>query len=167
MQLRKEKDTDTRRIDEITKAAFAQHPHSSHTEHLIVDALRRSGALVISLVAEIDQRVVGHVAFSPVAISDGSREWYGLGPVSVLPEFQSQGIGSALIFEGLALLKDAGANGCVVLGEPAYYQRFGFRNDPGLALENVPQEFFMALPFTAKRAAGLVTYDEAFSISAG
>ena len=97
-------------------AAFADHPHSEQTEGYINDALRRAGALTLSLVAHEDGRQVGHAAFSPVTIGDGSADWYGLGPVAVLPGMQGRGVGAALIREGLARLRALGAAGCVVMG---------------------------------------------------
>src|SRR5688572_18830961 len=93
---------DVAAIASITREAFAADNNASPAEHLIVDALRRAGALFISLVAELDGRIVGHVAFSPVAISDGSTGWYGLGPVSVTSAMQRQGIGRMLIQRGIA-----------------------------------------------------------------
>jgi putative acetyltransferase len=147
MIIRNETDSDIEAIYEVTKAAFANHPYSHQTEQFIVNALRAAGALTVSLVAEVDGRVVGHVAFSPVTISDGSRDWYGLGPVSVLPECQNNGIGKSLIQEGLSLLKASGAKGCLLVGEPKYYERFGFTNIPRIILDDVPQEYFLALPF--------------------
>ena len=75
---------------------------SNHTEQFIIEALRSARALTVSLVAEVDGIVVGHIAFSPVTMSDGTSAWYGLGPVSVHPEYQRNGIGKALIQEGLA-----------------------------------------------------------------
>lgn len=164
MNIRQEQPSDIPKIGEVTKAAFSHHPYSSHTEHLIVDALRRANVLTLSLIAEMDGQLVGHVAFSPVTISDGSKGWYSLGPVSVAPGLQKQGIGKALITRGLALVREAGANGCVLLGEPGYYERFGFKNNPDLTLENVPQEYFLAFPFIANSAQGVVTYHEAFSV---
>ena len=116
--------------------------------------------------AELDGNVVGHVAFSPVTISDGSTDWHGLGPVSVLPKHQRQGIGSALIREGLSLLKARGGKGCALVGEPAYYQRFGFRNLPALTLEGVPQQYFLALPFDEQTPKGVVVFHSAFSAHA-
>ena len=104
--------------------------------------MRAANALTISLVAEIDGRVVGHIAFSPVTISDDSKGWYGLGPVSVLPEYQKQGIGKILINKGLSMLKESDGQGCVLVGDPAYYKRFGFRNIPNLVYEGIPQEVF-------------------------
>ncbi|MBU2470362.1 MAG: N-acetyltransferase, partial [Proteobacteria bacterium] len=103
-----------------------------------------------------------HVAFSPVSISDGSPDWYGLGPVSVLPELHSQGIGSALIREGLARLEKTGAQGCALVGDPAYYPRFGFKNHPELVHEGVPPEVFMVLPFGDAMPKGQVEFHQGF-----
>ena len=100
-------------------------------------ALRDSNALSISLVAEIDKKVVGNIAFSPVTISDVSPGWYGLGPVSVLPELHKQGIGKSLMREGLSMLKSMGAKGCVLVGDPGYYERFGFRSIQDLVIDGV------------------------------
>ena len=105
-------------IFDVTKLAFETHPFSSKTEQFIINQLRKNNVLTISLVAEIDQVVIGHIAFSPVVISSSAKGWYGLGPVSVHPDHQRAGIGSKLIIEGLHLLKSKNANGCVVLGEP-------------------------------------------------
>ena len=99
----------------------------------------------MSLVAESGGQVIGHIGFSPVVLSDGTPAWYGLGPVSVLPPFQRQGVGRALIQEGLARLKALGAQGCCLVGHPGYYQQFGFRNTQELVLEGVPPEVFFAL----------------------
>jgi putative acetyltransferase len=161
--IRSEIDSDIQAIAEVTKTAFATLAISQHTEQFIINALRAAGALTVSLVAEIDGDVVGHVAFSPVTISDGNPHWYGLGPVSVLPQHQRQGIGTALIREGLSLLRARGAQGCVLVGPPAYYQRFGFRNLPVLTLEGVPQQYFLALPFEKETPRGVVVFHSAFS----
>ena len=112
-------------ITGVTVAAFKTLEISNHTEQFIIEALRASKALTVSLVAEMDGRVTGHIAFSPVAISDGTPDWYGLGPVSVLPEHQRQGIGKALIKEGLTRLKDINAQGCCLVGHPDYYRKSG------------------------------------------
>jgi putative acetyltransferase len=147
MIIRKEKRSDIEAITQVTISAFQTLPISNHTEQFIIKALRTAGALTLSLVAEIDEQVVGHIAFSPVTISDGTKDWYGLGPVSVLPEYHKQGIGKALINEGLSLLKQLGGQGCALVGDPNYYKRFGFKNFPELVHEGVPQEVFLALPF--------------------
>ena len=102
--IRSETDADIDAITQVTVAAFETLEISNQTEQFVVEALRAAQALTISLVAQVNGRVVGHIAFSPVTLSDGTRNWYGLGPVSVLPEYQRQGIGKALIREGLARL---------------------------------------------------------------
>lgn len=143
-------------------AAFRALAISRHTEHFIISALRAAQALTVSLVAEMGGRVVGHIAFSPVTISDGSPDWYGLGPVAVLPEFQRHGIGTALIEAGLSRLRGLKAQGCCLVGHPAYYQRFGFQNIPGLVLEGVPQEVFFAISFDGRFPQGVVDFHEGF-----
>ena len=160
--IRYEVAADVSAIDAVTISAFLSAPHTSHTEQFIVDGLRRAGQLVISLVAEVDGKVVGHVAVSPVTISDGAVDWYGLGPISVVPECQRRGIGSRLMREALRALRERGAAGCVVLGEPEYYGRFGFRADPDLSLPGVPPEYFQMIAFGTNRPRGVVTYHSAF-----
>jgi len=160
--IRSETEADVDAIRDVTVAAFKTLEISGHTEHFIIEALRSAQALTVSLVAEIDGRVVGHIAFSPVTISDGSRNWYGLGPVSVLPNYQRQGIGKALIEEGLSRLKSLNAQGVCLVGHPDYYRKFGFRNVQGLVFEGVPQEFFFALSFDGHIPQGTVTFHEAF-----
>ena len=162
MIIRKEKRSDIEAITQVTIAAFKTLQISNQTEQFIIKALRNANALTISLVAEVDGRVVGHIAFSPVTISDGSPNWHGLGPVSMLPEYQKQGIGESLVNKGLSLLKAMGGRGCSLVGDPAYYQRFGFRNIPDLVHEGIPQEVFLALPFTEKVPQGMVIFHEAF-----
>lgn len=163
MIIRKESASDIEAISEVTMAAFQNLPISNHTEQFIIHALRDAHTLALSLVAEVGGQVVGHIAFSPVTISDGSLNWYGLGPISVLPEHQKQGIGKALIYEGISLLKVNGGKGCCLVGDPGYYNRFGFQNIPGLMYEGIPQEFFLALPFGRNIPQGIVAFDPGFS----
>jgi len=160
--IRDETEADVSAITEVTIAAFKTLEISQHTEQFIIEALRAAKALAVSLVAEVDGRVVGHIAFSPVTVSDGSRNWYGLGPVSVLPDYQRQGIGKDLISAGLSRLKDLDAKGCCLVGHPGYYTRFGFKNVPGLVHEGVPQEVFFALAFAGHAPQGSVTFHEGF-----
>ena len=160
--IRDEAGNDAKVIAEVTVAAFDSLEISNHTEQFIVEALRSAGALTVSLVAEVDGRVVGHIAFSPVTISDGSNNWYGLGPVSVLPLYQRMGIGKALIREGLSRLKELGAKGCCLVGHPQYYRKFGFENVTGLVVEGVPEEVFFALSFDGRFPQGNVTFHEGF-----
>ena len=105
MLIRNEIEEDIEAISEVTIAAFQNLQISNKTEQFIIHALRKAGVLSISLVAEIEKQALGHIAFSPVTISDGSKNWYGLGPISVMPEYQKQGIGKTLVNEGLSLLK--------------------------------------------------------------
>lgn len=91
--IRDETVADVKAIAGITVAAFRTLEINNHTEQFIIEALRAAKALTVSLVAETDGRVVGHIAFSPVAISGGTRDWYGLGPISVMPEYQRRGMG--------------------------------------------------------------------------
>ncbi|WP_047249053.1 GNAT family N-acetyltransferase [Chromobacterium subtsugae] len=161
--IRKEQAADIGAIYVLTEAAFRGEAHSSHTEQFIVDALRRRGQLTVSLVADDGGEIVGHVAVSPVAVSSGAAGWHGLGPISVSPARQKRGIGGQLMREALRVLREQGAQGCVVLGDPAYYGRFGFRQQPGLVLPGIPAEYFQALAFGAETPLGEATYDQAFN----
>jgi putative acetyltransferase len=162
MIIRNETAADIEAITEITIAAFKTLPISNHTEQYIIKELRAANVLTVSLVADVDGKVVGHVAFSPVTISDNTTGWYGLGPVSVSPEYQKQGIGKALINKGLSLLKESGAGGCALVGDPDYYKRFGFRNYPELVHEGIPQDVFVALPFTGNVPHGIMEFHKGF-----
>ncbi|MBR1207909.1 MULTISPECIES: GNAT family N-acetyltransferase [unclassified Bradyrhizobium] len=165
MQIRDERDEDAA-ISHITTAAFATAPHSSGTEARIVEALRQAGALTVSLVATSDHgRIVGHVAFSPAQIGSTPGRWYGLGPVSVAPDLQRQSIGGALIREGLARLAALNADGCVLLGDPAYYSRFGFVSDPALTYGGKPSPYFQWLVLKGEPTKGDVRYDAAFDVT--
>jgi putative acetyltransferase len=163
INIRLEKSSDVQNIHKVTVAAFLDAPHTDHTEQFIVKALRDSDALTISLVAEDSAQIFGHVALSPVTISDGSNDWYGLGPISVIPNEQGKGVGSKLMNAALAELKNIKANGCVLLGDPNYYHRFGFEPIDGLVLPDVPPEYFQALLLKGTHPKGTVTYHESFS----
>jgi len=161
--IRNETENDIDAIAEVTIEAFKTLKITNQTEQLIIEALRKADALTLSLVADLHGRVIGHIAFSPVTISDGTPDWYGLGPVSVLPEYQRKGIGKALIKEGLAQLKEINARGCCLVGHPDYYRKFGFDNVQGLQIEGVPQEVFFALSFDGHIPQGTVTFHEGFN----
>jgi len=165
--IRAEQASDIEAITQVTYAAFLGKFSDHPTEHLIVNGLREAGVLTLSLVAEVEEEIVGHVAFSPVTINEKFVDWYGLGPISVTPELQKQGIGSKLISDGLARLRDLGAKGCVLEGSPAYYSRFGFKPRAGLTYHVAPApEYFMALPFYKEIPTGNVEYHPAFYIGA-
>jgi putative acetyltransferase len=164
MEIRPETPTDHDAITSILIEAFGDHPYSHQTEHLIVIELRRAGALTISLVAEMDGQVVGHIAFSPVTINGAQCLWYALGPVAVARRLWRRGIGRQLIEAGLEGLRGMGAHGCVLVGDPAFYTCFGFQPDPALTMEGVPPQYFMALAFDEQRARGRVEHHPAFAV---
>lgn len=165
MIIRPETPKDFDAIRTINTEAFADHPFSQHTEHLIVNALRDAGALTISLVAQDDGLVVGHIAFSPAMIDGEDLNWFTLGPIAVSPARQRQGIGSRLIEAGIEALRQRGANGCLLVGDPAYYLRFGFRHSLSLTVEHVPPEYFMCLPLAGEIPHGAVTHHAAFYVT--
>lgn len=166
LTIRQETAADAGPIATITRAAFRDHPFSQQTEHLIVDALRSAGALGLSLVAVRHGEVVGHAAFSRVSVSGLDLGWWGLGPVSVWPPLQRTGVGSALIREGLRCLGEHQAAGCVVLGDPRYYERFGFAVRAGLVYPGPSADHFMALTLRGAAPVGAVAYHPAFSVAA-
>ena len=161
MNIRDERAGDEAAIAGVIERAFALTEHSNGTEAQIVERLRAAGALAISLVAERDGAVVGHIAFSPVTVG-AARGWFGLGPVAVERGHQGEGIGAALIEAGLARLRSSGANGCVVLGDPRYYARFGFRVIGGLTYPTAPASCFQALTLSGEPPRGEVRYHPAF-----
>lgn len=167
--IRPETHRDTPIIEALTLIAFKDHSHQDPqkgtVEHLIIYQLRQAKALTLSLVATENNQIVGHIAFSPITINDKDEKWFVLAPVSVLPSHQNQGIGKALIQAGLQQLKDQNANGCVVLGEPDYYQKFGFQAQNALVVDGVPQEYFMAQTLCAETIPqGTVQFHPAFSV---
>jgi predicted N-acetyltransferase YhbS len=126
--IRKERPGDEESIHDVTVRAFADSEMGHHGEAQLVERLRASCAEMVSLVAEIDGRLVGHSLFTPVVIESNERHCrgMGLGPISVLPEYQGRGVGSRLIESGLDQLRAAGVPFVVVMGHLDYYPRFGF-----------------------------------------
>ena len=153
-------DEDT--IFKLTEAAFADMPFSDGDEQHLVNRLRDDGDLTLSLVAEDAERIVGHIAFSPVTITDGTRDWFGLGPVSVWPELHHRGIGGALIKRGIADMRESGAKGIILLGSNEYYPRFGFAHDPRITYPGPPPEYFQALLLDGEMPEGEVSYAPGF-----
>ena len=160
--IRPEEPRDNAVIGVVTGAAFAEMAYSDGSEVGIVEALRRDGDLTLSLVAEDAERIVGHIAISPVTISDGSEGWYGLGPISVLPACQRSGIGHRLMQRAIADMREREARGIVLLGDPAYYSRFGFEHDPKLAYPGPPPEYFQRLVLAGDAPEGIVSYARGF-----
>ncbi|MHC6527970.1 MULTISPECIES: GNAT family N-acetyltransferase [unclassified Vibrio] len=169
MQIRTEEKKDHETIGALTYAAFKDHPHhapgAEPSEHLSIKRLRDKGALVLSLVAEADDELIGHIAFSPITIDGQPCNWLALAPVSVAPDSQGLGIGSALIRAGLGCLKEQGVDGVVLIGEPNYYRRFGFLAHPHLTVKGIPAEYFMIQSLRGNNdniPSGEVGFDLAF-----
>jgi len=162
LEIRAEGDSDFEVIRAITEVAFREMPYAGGDEQDVIDRLRAAGALSLSLVATIEEEVVGHVAFSPALAGDHSQPWFALGPVSVRPDLQRQGIGSNLIESGLAQIENHGALGCILTGNPAYYQKFGFVLSPENAPPTEPKQFFMLKLLKARRAEGTFQFHAAF-----
>ncbi len=164
--IREETPADAEAIAAIHRAAFAQPGEAE-----LVGALRAGGGLTLSLVAASAGELVGHIAFSPVRIEgpQGGTEAVGLAPMAVSPGRQGEGIGGALIQDGLARLREAGHRAVVVLGHPEYYPRFGFARASafGLRWEHpAPDEAFMAIELVAGGLAevrGVVRYRQEFA----
>jgi putative acetyltransferase len=165
LRVRRERPEDIAAIRQVNEQAFGRPDEAD-----LVDALRARGKAVLSLVAVEDNRIVGHIFFSPVTIESGERPFpaVGLGPMAILPERQRRGIGSRLVKAGLAECRIAGYAGVVVLGHPTYYPRFGFVPASRYGLESeyeVPDEAFMVLAWHAgvlKAWGGLVRYQPEF-----
>lgn len=163
VRIEPERPGDADQISRLTTAAFAPMPFSDGDEARVIEDLREAGALTLSLVAlGPDGELVGHVAFSPVRIDGRPGDWYGLGPVSVVMELQRRGVGSALINTGLDRLRALRASGCVLLGDPDYYRRFGFLSDPGLTYRGEPNRYFQRLVLEGPPATGDVAFHPAF-----
>jgi putative acetyltransferase len=163
MIIRPEAYGDRSAVSMLITTAFRDAKHSGGNEAEIVAALQADNALALSLVASKGETLTGYVAFSLVAINGEHRGWFGLGPVAVLPAFQRRSIGKTLISTGLSRLRKHRARGCVVLGDPAYYARFGFRTDPALRLTGVPPAYFQRLAFGPELPSGTVEYHPAFA----
>lgn len=163
LQIRRETEADITAIHRVIARAFAGVEHSSNTEPRIVDALRGADALTVSLVA-VSWDLIGHVAASPVEIGDGTGGWFGIGPLAVDPDRQRLGVGGVLMKRVVETLREGGAGGAVLLGDPGYYSRFGFQAVAGLTYPDAPSEYFLALPLNDPTAPqGVVTYHPAFA----
>lgn len=160
--IRDELPSDIPEIQRITELAFSKVPYAAGNEQDVIDRLRDASALSYSIVVVEENRVLGHVAFSPATLNSVEVPWFALGPVSVTPERQGQGIGSNLIRAGLKRLEASGAHGCILTGNPAYYRRFGFLPAPEHCPACEPAEYFMMKQFNSETVAGQFAFHEAF-----
>jgi len=175
VRIREERPADFPLIHRLTEVAFEPMEFSDGSEPGIIDRLRAAGDLKLSLVAEHKANdsgddsgnysgiIIGHVAFSAVVVGEFDKGWYGLGPVSVHPDHQRKGIGGLLIEHGLQMLRETDAQGCVLVGDPAYYSRFGFKSDSSIQYEDLPGKFVHWMSFGDVIPSGEVEYAPAFS----
>lgn len=162
MLIRNETASDIPAISRLVTEAMLLLPQSTGTEAAIVEKLRAEGALALSLVAEDEGEVVGYLVASEARI--GTQDGWGLiGPLAVLPSRHRQGIGSALMAEALRRLR-ATSRGAALVGDPAYYSRFGFRAFPGLGVTGCPPEVVQALPFDGTAPRGELIHHPAFGL---
>jgi putative acetyltransferase len=163
IEIREDRVDDVVAVRDLNRRAFGQDQEGN-----VVDALRANGAALLSLVATLNDRVVGHIMYSPAVIA-GRVKGAALGPMAVLPDYQRRGIGTKLIETGNRKLKDAGCPFIVVVGHADYYPRFGFRpaSEHGIKCEwDVPDEVFMLLVLDEakmKDVSGLAKYRYEFS----
>ena len=162
LNIRAERAEDKAAIYAVTEQAFKGRPYADGDEQDLIDRLRESGLLTCSLVATDQDQVVGQITFSPAKLADGSSPWYALGPVSVVPERQGEGIGAALIREGLAQMQARGALGVILTGNPVYYKRFGFDFSPQNTPEREQPEYFMVKRFSEQPIKGRFEFHDAF-----
>ncbi len=155
--------SETKRISRVIRKAFAGQPHSDGREPAIYEHMFACLDADVSMVAVASfGRIVGHVLCTEVKIDGEYCRWAGLGPVSVLPRWQNRGIGSALIERALATLRLDDWRGCVVLGDPAFYGRFGFEHDPRLVYPGPPPAYFQRIVFSGPDPQGTVSYAPIF-----
>ncbi len=167
MMIRKEENSDFKRVYDLVKAAFETAKHSDGTEQDLVERLRKSESFIpeLSLVAQENGDVIGHILFTKISI--GERVEIALAPLSVCPKFQRKGVGKALILEGHKIAKDLGFTFSVVLGSEEYYPKFGYLPAINFGIKppfDVPSENFMAINLKGDNTKidGVVAYDKAF-----
>lgn len=169
MLIRQEKPNDYATVYQVVKTAFASAEESDGTEQDLVTALRQSKAYIpqLSLAAQHGERIIGHIPFTKVSV--GEKTELALAPLAVLPDYQRQGVGKALIAEGHRIARELGYNYIVVLGSPAYYSKSGYRPASRFGIQSpfdVPDEYFMAIRLNENAGPlnGVPKYDPAFGI---
>ena len=163
ISIRKERPEDVAAVRNLNRRAFGQDQEAN-----IIDALRSNRAALLSLVATLNDQIVGHIMYSPASIA-GKIEGAALGPMAVLPEYQRQGVGTKLVATGNRKLEDAGCPFIIVVGHPEYYPRFGFKSASQHEVScewEVPHDAFMLLTLDTvkmKGVSGLAKYRQEFS----
>lgn len=164
--IRPEQANDYEVIYDITKRAFAPMPFSEGDEQDLINRLRDNDALEISLVAQIGSDIVGHIAFSKAfpenETAKDEADFYTLGPIAVEPKLQRSGIGSALIYAGINMLREREAKCCILIGNTDYYQRFGFETAPHLCPKGEPADHYMILPLALKNIDSIIGFHPLF-----
>jgi putative acetyltransferase len=160
--LRPEIPSDRLAIHDLTQRAFAPMPYAEGDEQDLIDALRDAGVLALSLVAEEGGVIMGQVTLSPATHETGAAGWYALGPVSAEPTRKHQGIGSALIRAAIDWMRHQGASGCILVGNPAYYSRFGFQSGAEHSPHGQPAQFFQVLVLSGEVPAGRFAFHPLF-----
>ncbi|MFG1432943.1 N-acetyltransferase [Xanthobacter sp. V2C-8] len=163
MLIRDETASDIPAISRLVTEALRMLAQSTGTEARIVEKLRAEGALALSLVAEEGGETIGYLAASPARVGTQDN-WSLIGPLVVLPSRHRQGIGTALMAEALRRLR-ATSRGAALVGDPAYYGRFGFRAFPGLGVTGCPPEVVQALPFDGTAPRGELLHHPAFGLN--
>lgn len=166
MNIRKEQPSDIEKIWDVNSEAF-----ETDAEANLVNALRNSGCDYVSLVAETETKVVGHILFTPVELTgdENKLKLIGMGPMAVLSKYQNKGFGSELVEAGLEHCQSLGYDAVVVLGHPSYYPKFGFVPSVKYGIKSeydVPNEVFMILelvPESLNSHSGIIKYHEAFN----
>lgn len=167
IDIRFEAPRDILRVHDINEKAFGQPVEAD-----LVDRLRRFCPDALSLVAEEDGLIVGHIMFTPVVISDRERQIRGMGlaPMAVQPRRQRQGIGSKLVVKGLEILRDRECPFIIVLGHPEYYPKFGFEPASRYGIESqwegIPDEAFLILVIdqrAMRNVEGVARYRDEFN----
>ena len=157
-------------IEKLVEIAFQNAPHSDHNEHILVAKLRQNADFIpaLSLCAKNEQgQIIGYVLLSKIMV--GNQNELALAPIAVLPEYQGQGVGKALILHAHAVAKSLGFSYSILLGDPNYYQKLGYQNASKFGIVSpfdVPDEYFMAYPLYSppKKIAGIVVYPPEFGV---
>ncbi|MEM9579313.1 MAG: N-acetyltransferase [Pseudomonadota bacterium] len=162
MNIRPELSADIATLRDLTARAFAPTTFSDDTEAAALDMLRDTGDLVLSLVATDDSGIIGHVALSPMQSPKG---WVGLGPISVEPARQKQGIGRKLITAGLTAIKAQGHAGVILLGNPAVYAGSGFISDGTLTYQDLPAQYIQYVAFRDPPPPGEIIFSAGLELT--